>query len=244
MALALCAPRPAEPRTGPHFEQGVQQLKQLEYDEALKSFERAGAWPGNTARDRASILVHVGIAQSSLGDHAAAEKSFKEALALDRGVPLPDFTSPKIQALFERVQEETTPQPTVKPEPAPEAGPPPMLPKPPPPAEEPTRSRWPAWVALGAGVAAGGAGLAMALLYRSEKDKAEDLSTRYPEARDHADRANAYRIAAPVLFAAAGAALTTSAVLFYLGRKKERASAAILPVPSGVVLQASWEVGR
>lgn len=230
-------------KTGPHFEEGLKQLERMEYDEALASFERALSWPGNTGQDRARIQLQIGIAQSNLGKYDAAEQSFKRALAEDPEVALPSLTSPKIRALFERVRAEARAQ-------TPASPPTPAEPPPPEPATEdapevedkPSRVNWPAWITLGVAVAAGGTGLAMGLLYRSEKEQAEDLSTRYDAAVEHADRANSRGLAAAILFGAAGAAAVTSAVLFYLGWKKKddtgaTTSAMVVPTRSGALLQ-------
>lgn len=238
VGLVLCVPVLAESAMAPHFDEGVKLLKQLEYARAIKAFEKALDWPGNTAAERATIHLQVGVAHSNLNDYDAAEASFKKALTEDRTIKLPAHTSPKIQAVFEKVQAELpaakpvvtpTPTPPVKPEPPPL--PPPVTPR--------SRVNWPAWITLGAAVATGGAGLAMGLLNRSEKSKAQDTSVPYNEALSHADNASSHALAANILFGVAGAAAVTSGVLFYLGYRKEQArvSAALVPTSSGVMVQ-------
>jgi len=233
-------------RTGPHFDEGVRLLKQFDYEGALKAFKEALEWPGNTRADRARIQLHIGIVQCEQDDYVAAEASFKSALQTDPTTQLPPRTSPKIRALFEKVQLESKP--------AEKPSPPQRQPEPSPattPVETPSREddmedrepvarpvRWPAWLVLGVAVAAGGAGAAMGGLHLSEKSKAEDSKVPWNEAEDHADRAGSYGLASTILLAAAGAAAVTSGVLFYFAyRKRSPATAAVVPTPSGLVVQ-------
>jgi len=253
-AMLLGLPTQGWSAQDPSFVEGTKLLKQLEYVRAIQAFEKALAAPGSTAAQRAESHLQIGIARSGLTEYDAAEASFKRALTEDRTVTLPPHTSPKIKALFEKVRAELPPPTT----PAPTTAAPVLPPSTSPIADEsdteedltkgPRRSstNWPAWIALGAGVAAGGVGLAMGLMNRSEKSKAEDSSLYYSEAQDHADSAASYGLAANVLFGLAGAAVVTSGVLFYLGHRKQKQdtdtdmSAAVVPTPSGVVLQLGF----
>jgi tetratricopeptide (TPR) repeat protein len=250
---AVCLQAPAAwSKTGPHFEVGVEMLKQFEYKRALEAFQKALEWPGNTSKEWALIQVYIGIAQSNLGDYTAAEKSFKEAQTIDPNVEPPKLTSPKIRAVFEKVKAESRATPTQR---VPRRAPAPV--KEPKPAstsplggdeeideeedEQPSTVNWPAWLTLGAAVVAGGVGAAMGGLNLSEKSKAEDTKLPYNEAQDHADKASSYGVAANILMITAGAAAVTSGILFYLGykRKKEQegAQATIVPTGSGVMVQ-------
>lgn len=259
----LCHAAPGWAEMAPQFDKGVELLKQLEYVRAIELFEKALESPANTAAQRARIHVQIGIARSGLTEYDAAKAAFKRALTEDRSVELPANTSPKIRALFEKVRFE---MPAQKP----------VVPKLPTSTDKPSPldaredgdvdveekkdtgdvdsarsgTNWPAWITLGVGAAAGVAGLAMGLMNRSEKDKAEDQALFYNEAKDHADKAASYGTAANVLFGVAGAAALTSAVLFYLGHRKKAAndspaddsladdiSAAVVPTTSGVVVQ-------
>jgi len=233
-------------RTGPHFDEGVRLLKQFDYEGALKAFKEALDWPGNTGKDRAQIHLHIGIVQCEQDDYTAAEASFKRALESDPAAQLPPRTSPKIRAVFEKVQVESKPaeKPALPRRPDPE---PATVPVETPPKSddvsdaEPVVSRpvrWPAWLVLGVAVAAGGAGAAMGALHLSEKSKAEDPKLPWSEAEDHADRSGSYGLTSTILLAAAGAAAVTSGVLFYFAyRKRSPATAALVPTPSGVVVQ-------
>jgi tetratricopeptide (TPR) repeat protein len=241
VAILLCLQAtPASARTGPHFDEGVRLLKQFEYAEALQSFKDALDWPGNTRKERAAIYLYIGIAQSNLNDYGAAEASFKKALAEDPAIAPPPRTSPKISALFERVRAEARPSPVVVPPPA--SQPPVEAVTPEPPDTEPRRKspvNWPAWLTLGAGVAAATTGLAMGILNLSEKSKAEDKTLPFDEAQQHADAASSRGLAANILFGVAGAAAVASGVLFYLGWKRNRdraVSAAVIPSPSGIAV--------
>lgn len=253
--VLLGLPSPGWSARDPDFVEGTKLLKQLEYVRAIQAFERALDAPGNTPARRAEIHLQIGIARSGLTEYDAAEVSFKRALTEDRTADLPPGTSPKIKALFERVRAELPPPPP------PTAPTPTAAPVSAPPSTSPidddtdteedlakgtrrSSTNWPAWIALGAGVAAGGVGLAMGLMNRSEKSKAEDASLYYSEAQGHADSAASYGLAANVLFGLAGAAVVTSGILFYLGQRKKTqdgdTSAAVVPTPSGVLLQLGW----
>lgn len=240
-------------KTGPHFEVGVKMLKQFEYKKALEAFEKALEWPGNTSKERALVLVYMGITQSNMDDYPAAEQSFKRAQATDPNVEPPKLTSPKIRAVFEKVRAEAratprrTPRRATAPTPTQTSTPTPTIPGEDEVDEEddeevddrPTTINWPAWLTLGAAVVAGGVGAAMGGLNLSEKSKAENTKIPYNEAQDHADKASSYGVAANILLITAGAAAVTSGILFYLGykKKKESAQAAIVPTGSGVMVQ-------
>lgn len=246
LGVALCVPGSAWSAMDPQFDEGIKLLKQLEYVRAIQAFEKALESPGNTAAERATIHVQIGIARSGLTEYDAAEASFKKALTEDRTIALPANVSPKIRALFEKVRAELqAPQP-----------PPPVVAPPIPTDTEDededddetgtrTKSKSSttktlAWISLGMGVAAGGTGLVMGLLNLSEKSKAEDPLVFYNEAQGHADNAASYGLAANILFGVAGAAAITSAILFYLGHRQQNppeVSAAVVPTPSGVAVQ-------
>jgi tetratricopeptide (TPR) repeat protein len=234
--------------TGPHFAEGLRLLKQFDYDGAAKAFREALDWPGNTRQDRAKVLIHLGIAQSNQTDYDAAEASFKKALAADPQVVLPQRTSPKIRALFEKVQleaKEAPRPPPVVPQPEP---PPATSPRPDEGGEEPAArpysAKWPAWLTLGLAVAAGGAGAAMGALNLSEKSKAQDKALPFAEAQQHADRAASRGLAANVLLGVAGAAAVASGVLFYFGYRKHERSTSATIAPSGSGLMVQFEVHR
>jgi tetratricopeptide (TPR) repeat protein len=255
---AVCLQAPvAWSKTGPHFEVGVEMLKQFEYEKAKESFEKALEWPGNTSKERALILVYIGIAQSNMGDFPEAEKSFRRAQTTDPDVEPPKLTSPKIRAIFEKVKAESRATPAPKAHrrasaPAPKPAPAPATRTPGVDGvdedemdeeedDQPSTVNWPAWLTFGAAVVAGGVGAAMGGLNLSEKSKAENTKIPYNEAQDHADKASTYGVAANILLITAGAAAVTSGILFYLGYKKKKeqegAQATVVPTGSGVMLQ-------
>jgi len=99
---------------------------------------------------------------------------------------------------------------------------------------------WPAWVTLSLAVATGATGLGLGLSARSENDAAGDLKLTYSQAQEHHDAAASRALGANICFGVAGALAITSGVLFYVGRKSEKAttSAAVVPLPQGgAVLQ-------
>jgi tetratricopeptide (TPR) repeat protein len=231
VAGAVCLANPAAwSKTGPHFDEGVKQLKGFEYEAALGAFEKALDWPGNTKSERALILVYIGIAQSNQADYTKAEESFKKALAEDPAVQPPKLTSPKIRALFEKVKTEAgiaAPTPVEPTDPSTPGttrlwDPEQEMERPEDKESQPSKVNWPAWITLGAAVAAGGAGVAMGAMNLSAKSKAEDKTVPFGEAQDHADKASTLGLAANILFAAAGAAAVTSGVLFYLDYRKNK----------------------
>jgi len=232
----------------PDFEKGLALLQKMEPRAALSLFQRALARPATSRKQKAQIHLHIGIAQAELLNNRAARASFERALSADPSVKLPGWTSPKIAELFKstspRLPAERPdfdqPAPAVPKPPAPTA--PPTAP-PSPPVDRPARAgsniNWPAWIALGAGVAAGATGIALGALSRSAARRAENLALPYHEAQTHHDRAKTMALSANILFGVAGAAAITSGVLFYLGwhaRRAEASTAAVVPLRDGALL--------
>ncbi len=227
----------------PSFQQGRKYLDLMEDARALTQFTKALQWPANTRRERAKILLYLGITQCNLLNKKSAEQSFEKALDEDPLAALPKVTSPDITELFNRVRaarreplDKSTPEQGSPPEQGSLEG-----------AssgtggdiqDSPTRTNWPAWTCLGLGVAAGAAGITLGLMARAEDQQAQDLALSTPEAQRHYDTGQGQAVAAYILFAAAGATLVTSGVLFYLGRSRGRpTSAAVVPTKTGLMLQ-------
>jgi len=236
----LLGPAAAHARPDQHFQRGLELMRALEFERALEALDKALANPANTPADRALILVHRGIIQGNQMQLEAAIDSFQQALDADSSVRPPDSISPKLMELFKEVQkrqQEIAPappptQPVAPPEPRPEPAPDP----PPEPSEASTN--WPAWITLGVGLAAGGAGTALGVLSRGSRSKAEDVEVPYLQAKEHLDRANTQALAANILFIAAGATAVASGILFYLGwNQQEDFAATLAPTPSGMMLQ-------
>jgi len=241
LLLLIMAAGPA--LANPSFQQGRKYLDLMEDSRALAKFEEALRWPENTPADRAKILMYIGITQCNLLDKKSAAESFRAALVEDPQVKLPRVTSPDITALFGRVQREArAAEPT-----APPSRPDTAEDKEGHPRREgrdegssSTARGWATWTCLGLGVAAGAAGITLGVLARGENDKAQDLTLTTPAAQQHYDRAHDQAVAAYVLLGTAGAALITSAVLFYLGRSPARpVTLSLSPIQRGVSLGIS-----
>lgn len=243
LVVLLALPGTAWAGAREDLERGKKLLRDMEDAKGLQVLEGALKAPGLDDALRAQLHLHIGIAQSNLMRRNEAVASFKAALKADPEIRPPELTSPKIKALFEQVrlevqkeaaQSKAPPRAKPAPRPAPQPAPPPA------PAPAPSRINWPAWGLLGVAAVAGGVGIAMGALSRSDANKAADLTMFYSQAKELHDRARTRATAANVLLAVGGAAAIASGVLFYLGfRKAERASAAIVPVDSGILVQVS-----
>lgn len=234
----LLAPASATARPDKNYERGLTLMEELEYGKAIKALGRALGNPDNTPQDRALIILHIGVIQSSQMDQQAAAESFERALKEDRAVRPPASISPKIMALFEEVLARFERHVPEEPAPRPEAT---TAPPPPPDPErdqEPPGTNWPAWITLGAGLVAGGAGIALGASSRGAREEAEDREVPFTQAQEHLDRANTQALAANILFIAAGVAAVTSGVLFYLGwDREEELTASLAPSPFGLMIQ-------
>ncbi len=237
----LLTPAIAMARPDHNFQRGLDLVQELEYDRAREALGESLANPDNTAQDRALIHLHLGIIQSSQMDQLAAAQSFERALTEDGAIRPPATISPKIMILFEEVRERH--QATLSAEPATRPAPA-QAPLPPPQDDledldqDTSSTNWPAWITLGAGLAAGGVGIALGVSSGSARDKAEDKAVPYDQAQDHLDTANSQALTANILFITAGAAAVASGVLFYLGwDPEEEVSVAFTKTPSGVMLQ-------
>lgn len=80
---------------------------------------------------------------------------------------------------------------------------------------------WHAWTAAGAGVAALGAAAVFGVFSRKANREAHDALTQ-PDAWTLQDEARKNALGANVMFAVGGAALVTSAILFYVEARQER----------------------
>jgi tetratricopeptide (TPR) repeat protein len=243
LGISFCAV-PALAGAADDLARGKKLLKEMEDAKALKAFEAALAAEGINDKLRGEIYLNRGIAQSNLLNRAAAIESFKSALAADPEVTPPQLTSPKIKVLFDdikrKAKEEADKAKTktkTKLEPKPEPTP---LPPPEPAEPKPTSINWPAWILLGGAAVAGGVGIAMGALSKSDSDKAADLELTYGQAQEHHDRAKTRATVANILLPVAGAAALTAALLFYLDRSKsEQPSAAVVPLEGGVLVQVN-----
>ena len=229
---------PAWAAPNPHLVQGKKLLNDMEDAKALESFKQALEEPGLPVKEKAEIFMHMGVANFNLLKKAEAKKSFRQALEIFPDAKLPAMTSPKIRTFFKKVQAKykADTQPRVikhKPRPKPK---PIHVPKPP--DHGRGALRWSAWGCLGLAVAAAGTGVAMAMLAGDYEDKANDLTIPFSAAEEYHQKGETRAMVANIMFATAGAAAITSGVLFYFGyRKTSAATATVVPIPSGVMVQ-------
>ncbi len=241
--LFAAAPALAKPKSkaATALQRAIKLSNDMEDAKALKELQKALA-ASPTEAEQAQIHLYFGIAYFNLLKPEEAKQSFGKALDLDPALELPESTSPKIKDLFAKLKAgrgkkpdegKTPPPPTSKPD---EGG---TITPPPPPPPPPKRSvNWPAWITAGVAVAAGAAGLGLGLAARSSADQAADLTLPWAEAQSHHDSAKGKALGANVCFGIAGAAAIASTVLFVVGSrsKREAPSASLVPLPSGGAL--------
>ncbi len=144
LAILLAAPfaaRAAEAKN-PYLPAAERLYHDLEYEEALRTIERAATWPSSTPQDDVRIALFEGLINAGLGRDARAIRAFKRALAIDPKAVLPVDVPPKIEALFATAHKGLRPAPppappadegptqAAPPAPGPEAEPPPPPPAP------------------------------------------------------------------------------------------------------------------
>jgi tetratricopeptide (TPR) repeat protein len=249
LALGAALPAAAAGRTNPHLKEGIQLLSQAEDEKALLQFRKALKRRKNRRSTRAKIHMYLGITYLNLLKEPKAELHFRKALRLRRALKLPPGVSPKISGMVERLRQDL---------------------KGAPPPKEPTRTRvrrraatqpqprqitpvvqrsdgpsggvyWPAFVALGVAVAAGGTGLALGLVAKGKADDAHNLATPSGPAVESYDTAERMALTANILYGVAGAAAIASGVLFYWGsqqgKQRRVSSVGVAPTAGGALVQ-------
>lgn len=229
----------------PHLVKGKKLLNDMEEAKALESFKQALEEPGLPVKEKAQIYLHMGIAHFNLQKKNEAKKDFRQALEIFPDIKLPAMTSPKIRAVFKEVQAkykaDNQPKVVIKP-PPPKPPKPPIVPKPKP-SDGRAPLRWSAWGCLAVALGAVGTGVAMAMLAKDYEEKANDVNIPWksntgPSAEDYHDKAETRALIANIMWGVAGGAAVASGVLFYFGyRKKSTASASVVPIPGGVMVQ-------
>jgi hypothetical protein len=123
----------------PYLDAAERLYRDFEFGEAMRTIEKAVAWPGNSKAEDVRAGILEGIITAQLGKTEKALAAFKRALALDPDAAMPFRVSPKIEELFRRARKEMPPPPP-KPAVAPESitSEPAPLPPPPPPVIPPT----------------------------------------------------------------------------------------------------------
>lgn len=158
-AALLMATAAVAAERSPHLERGRQLLSELEDEAALVVLEEGLRSRGNSSEQLAELYLYLGVAQFNLGNESAALASFQTARVLHPQVSLPEWISPRINALWEKATEAPS---TERPGPlklslptASAAGPEPELSATQ--SAPPPGSRWKRWT--GAGAALTGAAL-------------------------------------------------------------------------------------
>ncbi len=160
----------------PHLRRGVAQLAELDEAGALRTLEKARAWPKNTPHDLALVHLYLGLAYSGLSQGAKAVDAFRAGLLIEPELQLPADASPRIREWWVKAggklpepakpspepskptpEPVAEPQPVLTPQPAPAPEPPPAVVEPAP--MPPPRSRAAAFITGGAGLAFLGVGV-------------------------------------------------------------------------------------
>ncbi len=224
----------------PHLEKGKKLLNDMEEAKALESFSQALEEPGLPVKEKAQIYLHMGIAHFNLLKKDEAKKDFKQALETYPDIKLPAMTSPKIRTFFKEVQDKhkaATKPKVIKPVKPIKTRPRTVVPTPKP-SDGRAPLRWSAWGCLAVALGAAGTGVAMAVLAKDFEDKANDLSMPFSVAEEYHDKAQNRALLANIMWGVIGAAAVASGVLFYFGyRKKSTATASVVPIPGGVMVQ-------
>src|SRR5689334_17639988 len=107
--LVLGAPwgavRAAE-QGNPYILAAVRLYDASEYEEALRTLEKAAQWPSNTPQDQVSVALLQGILLLESQKDEQGLSAFRRALSLSPAARLPVPVSPKITEQLERVRQE------------------------------------------------------------------------------------------------------------------------------------------
>lgn len=107
LAFAVCVVSTSAVAAGggnPYLEPASRLYQSLEFNEALRTLEKALKWPSNTPEEDIRAAVLEGLITAQLGKSERAESAFKRALAMDPSATLPFKVSPKISRLFEKAR--------------------------------------------------------------------------------------------------------------------------------------------
>lgn len=96
-ALTLTLLFAAAVEDNPEFKQGAQAYQNLEFEQALFRFQRLAVAPGLDDKDRAEVLVWVGLSYAGMGDEVSAKQAITDAVNFDDDVGLPSFAPPKVK---------------------------------------------------------------------------------------------------------------------------------------------------
>ena len=119
----------ADGKPNPYIEPASRLYRTLEFQEALRTVEKAIAWPSNTPEEEVRAALVEGVITAQLGKTDRAIGAFKRGLALDSEAQLPFKVPPKIQKIFEKARQEIRASSSPRP-PVVNNLPPPLLPPP------------------------------------------------------------------------------------------------------------------
>jgi hypothetical protein len=187
-----------------------------DWDASLRELTIAEKY-ARTDAQRMQVLLFQGAVLANIPDTDAASAAWERALAIDANAELPVRVTPKIQADFSRLK--SVAQHPVVEKPAPPPPPPPSVAAPPPVVATPEHhGPGPSpFIALGAGVVAGGIGVALGVLSTQHLDNAR-AATFANEKLAHYQQAQAFATGANVAYGAAGVAAVLALVLFLVLR--------------------------
>lgn len=96
MVLSAAAPNPFLAEARVHFQA-------QDFQRCLKRLDQAASWKSTTTEE-AEVSLYRGLCRFGVGEERAADGDFEHALRIDGEVALPAWTSPRIQAAFERAR--------------------------------------------------------------------------------------------------------------------------------------------
>ncbi|MBS1149191.1 MAG: hypothetical protein H6Q89_889 [Myxococcaceae bacterium] len=132
----------------PHLPVARSQLSNLEEKAALKTLDKAIAWPDTTPEELAQIWLCIGLAHAGLIHEKEARAAFRTALVIDPNLALPQGLNPTWLEWWREAKVERPPVPEVK------VAAPIEVTAPPAPAPAPLPPGRPAWrTGLGLGLA-------------------------------------------------------------------------------------------
>lgn len=199
----------------PHLPIARDQLNNLDEKAALKTLDKAIAWPDTTPAELAQIWLYIGLAHAGLIHEKEARAAFRTALVINPNLELPDGTNPTWQQWWRQAKVD---RPAAPPE-APKIMPP-LVGQPLPPAalapapEAPTWRRGLGLGMVGASLIAIAAGAIVGVQARALWQKAAgDLGVGHAQSlqRDAEARASA----ANILYGTGGGLLAAGGLVFF-----------------------------
>jgi hypothetical protein len=186
-----------------------------DWDASLRELTIAEKY-ARTDAQRLQVLLFQGAVLANIPDPDAASAAWERALAIDANAELPVRVTPKIQSEFSRLK--SVAQHPVVEKPAPPSPPAPVAPPPAVVATPEHHGPGPApFIALGAGVVAGGIGVALGVLSTQHLDNAR-AATFANEKLASYQQAQAFATGANVSYGVAGVAAVLALVLFLVLR--------------------------